>query len=967
MGSHELFERSGEPSRMFSGPYMATDQKTFRGYTPVKCLDWSQPLADELLAFFVECDYPFRLIEDIPFPDMIRSQIRRFFISLDAYKESKNPVIPIRDILYGAVSKDYAKTLKRIKRKSYQTTWKAELFEVPDWWDKVPSYKINDIGDIFNYSYLIFWRTDVEDYKHGEIPVSIDKEYLKKFKDSLELLLPDSEIDKIDRTEILKVISPSSTYDSRLKVSKRHYLEKPNHLSFARHIGETKRSVIPVSPENVRDSVILTPEALNTVSLIDQQLMNVLAKMPGHIHLRNNSEIKRRIDKLYDETKIFVQRDIRKEGITKPRQLLKAMLEVLHKKYPELEAFSYTDFYDDFSIRIGEETFIPKRGHGLGMANSLTTLMQLAVHQLITDEIRDDIPEFLGEELILNDDFVVGFNDEYHQESYWDKEDEVLSGLSIIRAPEKSFLTMRNFVIAERYVTYYGEWKKDSYQRRELLYPLTCYNIVQAKQYFISAQKYTDSVYRDKYIGEIAEYWGYEFFPTEFSYPYAVGGWVLDKSYGIDLSLKSIEELPYKSYVRRGFNACSYKHFIRDSGLIYESPIMKIYGFPEIPEEFNENYDNLPTSKIDWKYGRRLSSSDAEFSAFWDRMKDGRKKKFNSPFECTFEDLVGMIIESSPSVQYYPCDFMIKRHHRSDIYRKNIKELYIDPNPHLACVSKYNETSYMFKEDFSIRFASRDTFEVKNTGSSSKAVERSLRGEKLNDLFIGSFHEFLWPRDSYEPQEQYINAIGIGAVASNFDWGKGYPELKDQFKHPLVNNKKEIYGRFLNIDELIWLSDNDIPRRIIKIVMRDNLIPHLLAMIDDFVIPEPALSEFSEEEEFESAARPSADDELTLNDLMEKDMPKFWIKKQGTPLKMDLSTTIEYNKLITLIHQLTWDGAMGDVSPDDVRESWIIEYEQSAPYRTILSRNAGLRTFLVPDSFENDENDAIGINFDSDY
>jgi hypothetical protein len=177
---------------------------------------------------------------------------------------------------------------------------------------------------------------------------------------------------------------------------------------------------------------------------------------------------------------------------------------------------------------------------------------------MIVDELLDDIPSLDTKCLALNDDFTVGFNSEYHLESYWDKEDEILNNLSVLRAPEKSFTTRRHFVIAERYITPLGEFEKESYQRRELLLPLSCYNIVHAKEYFLAAQTYTDNKFHRLYMNEIRIYWGYEFYPDEFNYPSIVGGWINDYIGGVNMALVILDSLPFKSYVTRGFKASSY-------------------------------------------------------------------------------------------------------------------------------------------------------------------------------------------------------------------------------------------------------------------------------------------------------------------------------------------------------------------------------------------------------------------------
>lgn len=271
------------------------------GWLPRTAVPWTIQLKDELIAFFVKCDYPFRQIVVIPFEEPLRSEIRRFFISLDAYIDSPNPVIPYKNILYGAADIGYVTMLKNIRRKSFLMTWEADTFDYPDWWEKTPHYLIKDIGDIFNYSYLIFFKEeDPDDYKNGEIPVKIDEETLQKFKQSIRELLPDRNVfSKIEETEVLKHISASMSLDNNGEISP-HYKIKGKFLKFAKRIGKVRRSVIRVSPGNTRDSVITNPAALNTISLIDKQVNEILSHMNDHIQLNNRDKVSKRIRKLAD-------------------------------------------------------------------------------------------------------------------------------------------------------------------------------------------------------------------------------------------------------------------------------------------------------------------------------------------------------------------------------------------------------------------------------------------------------------------------------------------------------------------------------------------------------------------------------------------------------------------------------------------------------------------------------------------
>jgi len=861
-------------------PIKSDSQFEFKGYLPREAIPPSEALTSRLITFFMKCDYPFRMIEPIPFEEPIRSEVRRFFLSLDAYIDSPNPVIPYKDILYGAASPGYSDYLKKVKRKAFQSTWHVDNFSIPEWWNDIPTYTIKDIGDIFNYGYLIFWEEpDPDDYLEGFKDVSISEKTLKHFKERLRDLLPDRKsFEKIDEFEVLKTISSSMSYDRKNDKSLPHYRQKCKRLYFSDSIGTCKRSVIRVSPSNTRDSVLLDPADLNTISLIDSQLIEILAHMSGHIHLRNKNEITKRLKSLSNNYEFFIQRDLKKEGITKPRQLLKAMLEVLHEEYPDIYIFGFTSFFDSFSLKVGDQIVIPRRGHGLGMANALTTLMQLTVHSMVEDRLLDDIPGLDTDVLCLNDDFTVGFNCEEHVDAYWDMEDEIMDELSLIRVPDKSFVSRYRFVLAERYFIYSDEYEKVSYQLRELLMPLACYNVVHAKMQFIAAQVFCDSKIVDLYKDEYSEYWGYELYPTEFDYPAKVGGWVNEKILGIDMTLVSLSNLELKSYVWKGFNAAKTQPYIKGYGPNFQAPIFTLLGSPKIPEEFSNFFDILPQSQIDWKYGRMLRSNSKEFCRYWDDYKSDRLKSFNKDNNITFDDLLCEIISHYNTDQFYPCDDMVKQYHPGNIFQVNINDIYIDPNPYLALVSKFNEIDYKFKESYSIRFSNPDTYTKKTADLFSKDIQRSIKTETISNLLIGHYHEILWPRDEFHPEEQYINPIGLGATIALIDWGRGYPEVYDRFKNTLIEEKREIYGRLFTLEECIKITEYSVTRSQLKIITEyanhtgENLCDLIEYIAEKAYIPE----EFEEPIKYEIY-----DDRdpylIGIPDLFQEGLPKLYL------------------------------------------------------------------------------------------
>lgn len=822
MSDPYTFYAGSQSSRIHLRPCSTQREKAAgNSWVPRSYTEWSPELQMELLHFFTKCTYPYRSIEGIPFRDPLRSEIRRFFLSLDAYIESTNPVVPEKAILYGAADIKFSEYLKRVKRKSFETSWGVENFGLPEWWNEVPAYRINDIGDIFNYSYLIFFKEeDPEDYLNGWLPLTENKKWIARFKASVLGILPEREtFEEISSVEVLTKLSSSISIEQGTFKHVPHYMIKNKYLRFSKNRGISERSVIRVSPNNTRDSVLLDPSDLNTISLIDQQVMEILRVMPGHIHIRDKDEVSRRYHRLYNKYTDFLHRDIRKEGITKPRALLRAMLEALKEKYPDIGIFCNTSYYDEYVLHVNGELMYPPRGHGLGMANSLTTLMQLAVHELILCLLLDDIPHLDMDILCLNDDFVAGFKDDYHLESYWDMEDEVMGKLSIIRQPDKSFRSYNCFVLAERYFTNGREFEKESYQRRELLLPLACANITHAKEYFISAQTYVNSKYVPIYMEEILSYWGYEFYPMEFSYPSKVGGWINEKINTVDLTFKILDSLDFKSYVSRGFKAVKTQIFKGKKGEIFSPPLLSLYGYPKIPKEFEGHFDILSMSELNSKYGRVLSKSTREFSKFWDTLYKVRQKVFKKPYDITYEGLLEEMNNFYESTQFYPSDQMVSRYHQSNITRIPIGDPYLDPNPKLSILAKYNASfEYPFKEEFSIRFTEPDPTTKKQESLFSKEIQRAVKSEVIAVLSTGRHHEMYYPLD-FSPEEQYLNPTKIGEVTSILNWGLGYPELKPNFRHPLIEKKREVFDHLFSLQELNLISQRGLSRPTLKLIM----------------------------------------------------------------------------------------------------------------------------------------------------
>lgn len=235
-------------------------------------------------------------------------------------------------------------------------------------------------------------------------------------------------------------------------------------------------------------------------------------------------------------------RDFKKEGLTKPRKLVRAMLEALNETFPDADAFKSVGFFDVWELKLpptkdeltGEnvvKTIFPARGHGLGMGNALTTLMQLAIEEINTNEcgVR---PEFSGYD---NDDAATSFKTEADRNKYLEKDKETCRNLSLKYKTKATFIATGSMVLCEAYVStklrYFND--KTSHGYAELYNVLKCVNTSHARSLVCSMNL---RQVPQCTIERIHAYWGYVLYRNEHMRPDILGGWYKMNVSGVDTS-----------------------------------------------------------------------------------------------------------------------------------------------------------------------------------------------------------------------------------------------------------------------------------------------------------------------------------------------------------------------------------------------------------------------------------------------
>jgi hypothetical protein len=240
-------------------------------------------------------------------------------------------------------------------------------------------------------------------------------------------------------------------------------------------------------------------------------------------------------------------RDIKKCGLTFPRELIHLVQECLSRKYPDKD-FSRFNIFRYFSI--WDENGKPVetcRGYGLGMANNLVTFIQCMISKILLKRIP---PHIEVEALFGNDDSCLkiwtkdGLLDEIDAMMIQSEDFEILRGLNIITNDKKSFWSWYPILFEE-----YGhpDFKtKHSRIACALSSAMVAPDIKYAKllSSSISLSLWDNGDWIETPLRKLISKWGYEFYPEEAKYDYLLGGWISIRSKGLNPMLRMIDDCP---------------------------------------------------------------------------------------------------------------------------------------------------------------------------------------------------------------------------------------------------------------------------------------------------------------------------------------------------------------------------------------------------------------------------------------
>lgn len=248
-------------------------------------------------------------------------------------------------------------------------------------------------------------------------------------------------------------------------------------------------------------------------------------------------------------------RDIKKAGLTMPiKQLGPILRKVLIPRFKDL-GFELIEALENFVLVLEDKkSFHPERGLGLGMGNNIWTLIQVVMFDILAHKVDFEVDGLFG-----NDDsaiFIFGEGEELENRlTTFIDEDQLLCKSLGIEQNYKKMFTSTDLV-------FYEEYTRTKFIRKESRFDSNLGTIRLSNSIF-EAKVLVNSLISSiglvpQSVNEVINFFGYEFFPSEYKLDFRLGGWYTKRSHGLSLALREVYESEYDTNILYGMvEACS--------------------------------------------------------------------------------------------------------------------------------------------------------------------------------------------------------------------------------------------------------------------------------------------------------------------------------------------------------------------------------------------------------------------------
>lgn len=479
------------------------------------------------------------------------NEVKRFIDCLVTYDEVVGTkCIDVETIFLGCLSEGpkFAKDLKKYKEHTILDSCALNMMGNIDY-----DYVLEGFGgydSIFDVRFLINFKEEVDDYlwsliPDGEVPADFAEEFRRFIQSNKDVVPIKARIP----------LTSSFTFKESVKIKGAKFSKKglSSHVSVQANTGFVQtnpenlhlmRRVIQVSAGNCRDTVVCDPTELHVVKdfnrvtqLIEDKIKNTVPR-----DARSSNRISKILE--YDGYKIML--DIKKCGLTFPKNMMEVMIDIFIEEYPEYEnelragkAIIRNKVYMD------NDTYIePTRGYCLGLANNMPTILQAFIFNRWKQKY--DIEVY--DALFFNDDSILAISRKELGKFNMNLEHFSSFMLNTLYDEFSRYnLIMKYVVLMDTDCYFLEEYHFENHSdTKDILRDLLMVN-ARHKASYEHAQRYVLCVFDEFGLGSMEQFeklpkiYGTYISQKEYYLPEELGGWLNTHSNGENISMKIIQ------------------------------------------------------------------------------------------------------------------------------------------------------------------------------------------------------------------------------------------------------------------------------------------------------------------------------------------------------------------------------------------------------------------------------------------
>jgi len=469
----------------------------------------------------------------------LRSSLHSFFCNIYAFaKEVKHEIFDPGYIVERSLSEGpaFAKWLSKFKDFAFVRKTRRWLYE----WDGSDFYDyrfiVDDIPDdifsvslIYRSNALFTWTPPILDpFPYIMKAVDFDESLVEDFRFHARRYLSSIPVECVPKVHLTDILKDTTS------VCREGLIWEQDDQPPARKRDCSQFVNIPRELKEQRSAVKETYPSLLRIRWIEANIAEIIRTDKRYGLAYDNETLEQKLKRGF-KPKILPEgvaykiadkqastaycRDFEKEGLTKPFHIISVLLEELQRHSPTNEAFACEDFFQEWRVLYEGKEFEAERGHGLGMGNELTTLMQFVIEDMLC--ARTSAPKM---SVYTNDDACLIFHTWDQARLFYNKDRSICYGLGLAFKEKASFLCIGACVFCE----VYASLKHPQINDKKTWDVMAFYRLFAVSNYFEARSYYMGGGYYNigsSDIDQLLLYWGTALYQGEHFHNEYCGGW----------------------------------------------------------------------------------------------------------------------------------------------------------------------------------------------------------------------------------------------------------------------------------------------------------------------------------------------------------------------------------------------------------------------------------------------------------